>query len=55
MKVPGRMTYNTDKEKKRGQMGVNMRVNILQERNTVLEYTLGMMVPGMRENGLKIK
>jgi len=55
MKDLGKMTYNMDKEKKHGLMGLSMKVNTWEVKSTVKVYIAGMMVQGMEENGMKIK
>lgn len=54
-RVIGKMIYNMDKARRHGQMGQYMKGNTSRVRNMALVYTAGMMVRGMKVNGMKIR
>ena len=55
MRDIGRMIYNTDLERKSGQIIVNMKENILRGRNMVEDCIFGLMGVNMMGIGMKIK
>lgn len=55
MKDCGKTTYNMEWARKLGLMGLSMRASIWEERSMALESTVGMMVPRMKENGMRTR
>ena len=55
MKATGKMIYSTVEERKHGQMAQFMKEIINKERSMALEFIVGVMAPGMRESGKKIR